>query len=280
MIAAAGDIACDPADSAFEDGVGTASRCHQMATSDLVVEGGYDAVLPLGDTQYEFGELDDFLASYDPSWGRVRSITRPVIGNHENWAAGGGEDATDYFTYFGEASSPDTQGIYSFDLGAWHLIALNSTCGSVRCDAGSDQVAWLEEDLAASEATCTLAYFHHPRWTSGTSYHPGIAEVAPFWEALHQAGADVVLSGHEHVYERFAPMAPDGSRDDLAGIRQFVVGTGGKSLRGFVEPPLATSEQRLASFGILELTLRDASYDWRFLGEDGGVLDQGTDDCA
>ena len=178
---------------------GTGSTCRQLATSNTLVRGHYASVLALGDTQYEDGAYEKFVASYDPSWGRVKSITKPAPGNHEYESPG----ATGYYRYFGRAAGDPRKGYYSFDVGRWHLIALNSNCSAVGgCGAGSPQEQWLRRDLAAHPAACTLAYWHHPRFSSGL--HGSDSTYTAFWQALYDAGADVVLSGHDHDYERFA----------------------------------------------------------------------------
>ncbi|HEY5873045.1 MAG TPA: metallophosphoesterase, partial [Gaiellaceae bacterium] len=222
-IAAAGDIACDPGSPRFGNGLGTGFDCRQRATSDLLVGGGYEAVLALGDIQYEVGAGDAFEASYDASWGRVKPVTRPVPGNHEYRTAG----AAGYFEYFGAGAGDPTTGYYSYGLGNWHVVALNSNCAAVGgCDAGSTQERWLRADLAAHPSRCTLAYWHHPRYSSG--WHGSDSSYVAFWQALVDADADLVLVGHDHDYERFAPQDAGGRRDLERGIREFVVGTGGK----------------------------------------------------
>src|SRR5436190_4467659 len=231
MIAAAGDIACDPTISGFNNGLGTISRCQQKATSDLLVNAGMSAVLPLGDVQYECSGFSAFASSYGPSWGRLLSISKPVTGNHEYLTTGGtGCDATNagaagYFKYFGAVAGDPSKGYYSFDVGTWHLVALNSQCVQAGgCKTTTEQGKWLKADLAAHPAKCTLAYMHVPRFSSGGHAK---AIVQPLWDELYAAGADVVLSGHDHIYERLAPMTPSGELDPVHGIRQFVVGTGG-----------------------------------------------------
>src|SRR5215210_6924317 len=273
VIAAAGDIACDPGDASYNGGNGTASACRMKATSDLLLGLGLTAVLPLGDNQYEDGAATKYQASYDPTWGRLKALTRPVPGNHEYATPA----AAAYFSYFGAAAGDPAKGYYSYDLGGWHLIALNSNCPG-GCGAGSLQEQWLAADLAAHPGTCTLAYWHHPRFSSGP--HGNDATSDAFWQDLYAAGADVILNGHDHVYERFAPQSPAAAADPAQGIRQFTVGTGGKNLTGF-SVIRANSEVRNASaFGILEMTLYPIGYSWRFLSASGGtVLDQGATLC-
>jgi hypothetical protein len=272
QVVAAGDIACDPADPDYNGGAGSASRCHQRATSDLVVGLDPAAVLLLGDIQYENGTLPAFKTSFAPTWGRLGARLRPSPGNHEYQTPG----AQGYFTYFGAAAGP---GYYSFDLGAWHLISLDSNCGPGLggCGASSPQVRWLRQDLAAHAGRCTLAYWHHPRFSSGL--HGSDAAYRVFWRTLYDADADLVLSGHDHEYERYAPQDPEGVLDLERGLRQFVVGTGGKDLRPFVAPT-PNSEVRLSQHhGVLRLWLRDAGYDWEFVNEQGIVLDAGSAPC-
>lgn len=275
MIAAAGDIACDPADANYNSGNGTASACQMKATSDLLLGLGLTAVLPLGDNQYEDGAATKYQESYAPSWGRLKAITRPVPGNHDYVTAG----AAPYYAYFGTAAGDPAKGYYSYDLGGWHLIALNSNCAAVGgCGAGSAQEQWLAADLAAHPNVCTLAYWHHPRFSSGP--HGNDATSDTFWQDLYAARADVILNGHDHVYERFAPQTPAAVADPAHGIRQFTVGTGGKNLT-FISTVRANSEVRFANaFGVLEMTLYPIGYRWRFLSASGGtVLDQGATLC-
>jgi acid phosphatase type 7 len=293
VIAAAGDIACDPGSSYFNGGAGDATHCRQQATSNLIAAGSYARVLPLGDTQYEDGTLAKFQSSYDPSWGRLRSISRPAVGNHEYQSGGGGY--FDYFNGVGNLTGPAgdrSKGYYSFDVdlpsgSRWHVVALNSQCASSNaanvgqlgaCDAGSAQEQWLRADLAANPAACTLAYWHHPLFSSGGIGNNVVMQ--QIWTDLYGAGADVVLNGHDHNYERFAPQNPSGVADSTYGIREFVVGSGGKSLlaMGTLKP---NSEVRQNStFGVLELTLHDSGYDWRFAPEAGkSYADSGSAGC-
>jgi hypothetical protein len=276
VIAAAGDIACDPTSGSFNGGAGTANNCRQKATSDLLLGiPQLAAVLPLGDIQYENGALDKFTGSYDPSWGRLKSITKPVPGNHEYLTAG----ASGYYSYFGAAAGDPAKGYYSYDLGAWHVVALNSNCSSVGgCGSGSAQLAWLKADLAAHPTTCTLAYWHHPLFSSGQ--HGNNTQVAPLWDALAASGAELVLSGHDHDYERFAAQNSAGVVDPATGIRQFVVGTGGKNHYGLTTLKANTEVQNADTYGVLKVTLHPTSYDWQFIPEPGRTFtDTGTQQC-
>jgi acid phosphatase type 7 len=278
---AAGDIACDPGDAEFNGGQGTATACRQLHTSNLLQDGAPDAVLPLGDLQYGGATLDQFTASYDPSWGRFKDKTHPAAGNHEYGTSG----AAGYFDYFngpGKADGPAgkrTRGYYSHDVGAWHLVALNSECSKVGgCEPGSAQERWLRQDLQSHPRACTLAYWHHPRFSSGN--HGNRESTHGLWQALWEAGAEIVLSGHSHDYERFAPQNPSALHDPAHGIREFVVGTGGRDLKPF-ETLQPNSEVRNAvTFGVLALTLRPGSYQWQFLPAAGGSLtDSGSGTC-
>jgi acid phosphatase type 7 len=273
VIAAAGDIACDPATAEYKGGSGTATSCRMRATSDLLLRTNLAAVLTLGDNQYENGEPSNFQVSYESTWGRVRSITQPSPGNHDYGTPG----AAGYYTYFGPAAGDPLRGYYSFDIDGWHVVSLNSNCSLIGgCGPGSPQLTWLEQDLAAYPTPCTLAYWHHPRFSTGQ--HGNDPSYEPFWHALRAAGAEVVLNGHDHDYERFGPLGPTGSTDP-AGIREFVVGTGGKGLRPFASSP--ASEVRSAdSFGVLELALASDRYAWRFVpAAPGTFTDEGSADC-
>jgi hypothetical protein len=238
-------------------------------------------VFTTGDDAYESGTDTEFASCYNPTWGRHQARTRPTVGNHEYYSTA---NASGYFGYFGSilSAAGDTgQGYYSYDLGSWHMIALNSNCSFVGgCASGSAQEQWLKADLAAHSNTCTLAYWHHPRFSSKLS-SGGNSSVKPFWDALYAAKADVVLNGHVHNYERFAPQTPSGGADPAQGIREFVVGTGGKSLNTFTKTTVANSQVRQANaYGVLKLTLHPTSYDWQFVTAPGGtVADSGSGSC-
>jgi acid phosphatase type 7 len=233
-------------------------------------------VLAIGDTAPNNGSLDDFLLRYEPTWGRHRWRTRPAVGNHEYLTP----NAAPYFAYFCAAAGEPFKGYYSFDLGAWHLIALNSGCAEPAADApdcfaGSEQEAWLRADLAAHPSRCTLAYWHHPRFSSATGDNAWMTDV---WRALREFDVDLVVNGHAHVYERFALQTADGAHDP-AGIRQIVAGTGGQWLEEFGSPR-PNSEVRIAGkHGILVLTLHATSYDWELVTVDGTPGDKGSDPC-
>jgi chitodextrinase len=276
VIGVAGDIACATDDPNFDGGVGTTSACRMLATSNLLVNNGFAAVLPLGDEQYNSGSLSQFLGSYDLSWGRVRSISRPVVGNHEYGTSG----ASGYFSYYGASAGDPSKGYYSFDVGSWHLVALNSNCTKIAggCDAGSPQETWLRNDLAAHPAQCTLAFDHHARWSSG---HDGDnLFMQAMWQDLYNANVELFLSGHSHDYERYAPQNASGGLDNTRGVRQFVVGTGGAFFTGMSAIDPNSQVHNNTTYGILKLTLRPASYDWQFVPVAGQTFtDSGSAAC-
>jgi len=232
-------------------------------------------VATFGDNVYESGTAEQFTNCYDPSWGRHKARTRPAAGNHDYNTSG----ASGYFNYFGAAAGDPDQGYYSYDLGAWHLVVINSNCSDVSgCGAGSPQEEWLRADLAAHPVSCTLAYWHHPRFSSGP--HGNSTSMQDIWQALYDYGADVVLNGHDHDYERFAPQDPNGLADPVRGIREFVVGTGGRS-HYTISTPIANSEAHNDdTFGVLKLTLHPTGYDWEFIPEAGKTFsDSGSEAC-
>jgi alkaline phosphatase len=227
-------------------------------------------VAALGDLAYDRGTAEQFEDCYGPSWGRHRARTRPAIGNHDLQTEAGGP----YFDYFGAAAGTRGEGWYGFDLSpAWHAIVLNSNCWAVGCDPGDPQHEWLVAELRAHEDQHVVAWMHHPRWASG---HRGSNDfVQPLFAALADGGADVVLAGHEHHYERFTPVDADG-RPDPDGLRSFVVGTGGFALYALADHALPITEVRSNEhFGVLELELADDGYAWRFVTVGGAVTDEG-----
>ena len=279
IVAAAGDIACDPADSGFNGGNGTTKRCHEKYTANQLTAGSFTAVLALGDTQYNCGGAAAFNQSYDPTWGAVKSKTHPVLGNQEYNTSGGtdcGSGASGYFGYFGSTAGPSGKGYYSFNEGAWHLIALNANCSHVACRAGSAQEQWLKNDLATHPSICILAFWHQPRFSAGPTT---LADYLPFWNDLYAAHADVVLNGHKHNYERLTKLNPSGSAD-AKGIREFVVGTGGENHSISSTLYSGTQASDGTHFGILKLALHATSYAWAFVSDDGKVLDSGSDNCV
>lgn len=260
VVVAAGDIACGPA----ERGNGSADQCQHGATADLAARLDPDAVLVLGDLQYQRGEYDNFVASYDPTWGRLRDRTYPAPGNHEYATKG----ASGYYRYWGERAGDPSRGYYAVDVGGWKVLALNSNCSAVPCGAGSEQEQWLRRELAAAPR-CTLAFWHHPRYSSGL--HGSNSDLEGLWVALADGGGDVVLAGHDHHYERFAPER---------GVRGFVVGTGGKSLYPVLRTLDGSEAVSADTYGVLELRLGDGTYEWQFHAAGGEpYTDSGRDRC-
>ena len=248
--------------------IGLCGRAEVEATARLI-DGISGPVLGLGDLAYQDGSDRDFATCYDPYWGRHRDRTRPTPGNHEYTTAG----ASAYYRYFGENAGPAGRGYYSFQAGPWLVISLNS---NIAVDAGSPQVAWLRSTLADQPAKCTLAYWHHPLFSSGR--HGPQGQMRAVWQVLQDAGTDVVLVAHDHIYERFAPQTADG-RPDSAGIRQFTVGTGG-AVPTAMRARAANSEVVGSEEGILRMTLRSDSYSWQFLPIAGkSFSDAGSASC-
>lgn len=232
-------------------------------------------VFTAGDNVYERGRLQEFVRCFAPSWGRHKARIRPAAGNHDYLT----QDAQGYFGYFGAAAGPPSKGYYAYNLGAWRVIVLNSNCAHVGgCHKGSPQERWLRAELQSSRAFCTIAYWHHPRFSSGP--HGNTPSVSAFWDALYEADAELVVNGHDHLYERFAPQAPNGSLDSDQGIRQITVGTGGRSFYD-VKRLKNNSVFRLTNaFGVLKLTLSPTRYVWQFVAAPSGrVLDRGDASC-
>lgn len=265
---AAGDIArCPHPDTRFSGAAETAA----VVAAGLAADPGA-AVLTLGDHTYPRGRPEEYTACYGPTWGRFRDRTYPAPGNRE-YATGRGKP---YFDYFGQRAG---RGYYSFDLGGWHLVSLDSDLSGAAMAA---QLAWLREDLAAHPARCTLAYWHHPLYSSGG--HGNVAVMHDAWNLLYKAGAELVLSGHDHDYERFAPQDADGRLDQARGIRQFVVGTGGAFATPFLWPVANSQFRENNRYGVLRLRLFDGGYEWRFMPvagtqEQGPEPDHGSGTC-
>jgi 3',5'-cyclic AMP phosphodiesterase CpdA len=252
-------------------GAGDIAMCdvNSLATAALLDRIG-GLIFTLGDNAYFHGSRAEYRDCYDTTWGRHKGKTFPVPGNHEYESSG----AAPYYEYFGElASGPLGDGYYSFEVGDWHVVALNS---NVAVGSTSPQGAWLRSDLASSRARCTLAYWHHPLFTSGPN--GDTQSMREFWRILYDASAEIVLSAHDHMYERFGPQDPDGRADAARGIRQFIVGTGG----AFLRQPVTlhpNSENRIISFGVLKLTLSSDRYQWEFVPVAGGATDGGSGVC-
>jgi acid phosphatase type 7 len=231
-------------------------------------------LLLLGDLVYNSGTMAEYQNCYEPTYGRFKARSHPAPGNHDYGVPNG----ADYYSYFGARAGPDRRGYYSFDLGSWHIISLNS---NVDMATGSAQDLWLRADLAANRSKkCTLAYWHHPRFSSSNN-HGNDVRSAGAWKALHEFGADVVLVGHDHTYERFAPQDPAANPDPAKGIRQFVIGTGGAGAYGFAAPQPNSEVRGTGSFGVARFTLGEGRYSWEFLPAAGSSLtDRGQADCV
>jgi calcineurin-like phosphoesterase family protein len=256
ILVGAGDIAKDG------DGADATAR---------LLDGIPGTVFTAGDNAYSDGTAADFLRVYDPTWGRHRARTRPAPGNHEYNTPGAGP----YYSYFGDNAGPAGRGYYSYDLGDWHIISLNS---NIDMSAGSPQEQWLRADLAANAGDCTLAYWHHPRFSSGT--HGSSIKSQAIWQALYDAGAEIVISAHDHNYQRFAPQTPDGRIDAQRGLREFVVGTGGNGHYVFGSPIANTEAYNYDTYGVLKLTLSPGAYAWEFVPVTGATYrDTGSGTC-
>jgi hypothetical protein len=257
-------------------GAGDIASCGltgDTATATLI-SGIAGTVFTAGDNAYETGSTANFLDCYAPTWGAFADRTYPTAGNHEYETAG----ATGYFNYFGARVGQAGKGWYAYDIGSWRIYALNSNCFVVGCGAGGEQEQWLRGDLAANPRECVLAYWHHPRFSSGE--HGNDAEVAAIWNALYEAGAEVVVNGHDHDYERFRPQTPSAVADDARGIRQFVVGTGGVSLRSFGTVKANSEVRNSSAYGVIRLTLGMSAYSWQFIPVAGMTFaDSGSGSC-
>lgn len=277
VIVAAGDIACGGRGSAPRgSAVDSDAYCHMNATAALISALHPDAVLPLGDLQYSYDDLRGFQQGYDKTWGRFKSISHPVVGNHEY----DDPDASGYFRYWGARAGETGKGWYSYQLGDWHLIALNGECGGASvggCEQGSAQWRWLRADLRAHPHGCRLAYWHQPRFSTGP--HGNNSAYADFWDLLYAAQVDVVLNGHDHDYERYPPLNPQ-EKSDVHGVREFIVGTGGKNHSPFFYPVNRSVTRQNVSFGVLAMTLYSDHFNWRYVAEPGATYrDSGTAPC-
>jgi hypothetical protein len=256
-------------------GAGDIASCGGSGDDETaaLLDGLDGTVFTVGDNAYPDGAASDFADCYEPTWGRHKARTRPAPGNHDYHTGG----ASAYYTYFGANAGEAGQGYYSYDIGDWHIVSLNS---NVSMGAGSAQEQWLRADLAASTKSCTIAYWHHPRFSSG-SQHGSSSSSQPLWQALYDAGAELAIAGHEHNYERFAPQTPTGAADPVHGIREFVVGTGGDSHYNDQSTSLANSEAfNGTTYGVLKLTLGSGTYSWEFVPVAGGSFtDSGNGVC-
>jgi len=273
VIVAAGDISCDSATPQLP--------CKSKETSDLIMaeRALHPAVvvLPLGDLQYDSGTVAEFRKNYQTTWGRVNEYSHPVAGNHE-YETRGAAGYFDYFASVGVAVGARTEGWYSYNIGDWHFVALNSNCGSIGgCNTGSAQYRWLQGDLLQSRHKCTVAYMHHPFLSSGQN--GSTPELLPLMRLLHENSVDVVLAGHDHLYERFNPATPDQVADSAKGLRLFTVGTGGRDLYEFTRVLPNSAVRYNQSFGVLRITMKELAYDWSFVNIGGIVIDSGSGVC-
>ncbi len=261
LVAAAGDIACDP------DATPAAGECRDAATARLISSWSPAAVLALGDTQYVSGSLTDFQRAYDATWGAFQSVTYPAAGNHEYLTAG----AQGYHDYFGARAGGD-DGYYAVDVNGWRLYSINAECLEVDCAA---ERAWMVADVRANPRSCQLMFMHRPLYSSGS--HESSAPKR-FWAVGYNNAFELALAGHDHLYERFAPMDHRGNVV-AGGIRSFVVGTGGKSLFGAGAGETGSQVRFAKNYGALLLTLRPDSYDWEFRTISGATIDSGSGVC-
>jgi acid phosphatase type 7 len=239
-------------------------------------------VAALGDLVYPTGKLETYKNCYGPSWGQFLKQTKAAIGNHDY----SGGTSQDYYTYFRAAAGPNPDGYYSYDLGTgsstWHVIVLNSNCWAVGgCETGSKQYKWLQQDLeknqTKNQTNCTIAYWHHPRFSS--ALHGNNEFMQDVWALLANGGVEVILNGHDHDYERFAPLNAAGKPSEK-GTREFVVGTGGKNTYPFLITKPGSQVRKTGVFGVLELKLKASSYDWRFVPVAGKTFtDSGSTNC-
>src|ERR1700674_5568274 len=259
-------------------GAGDIADCTDLSGAEAtakLLEANPGTVMALGDLAYPDGTAENFKC-YNKTWGRVKDRTRPAVGNHEFHSLG----ATYYFQYFGAAAGDPKTGYYSYDLGSWHIVVLNSECTEVGgCGAGSHEEKWLRADLSAHPSGCTLAYFHKPRFSSGLN-HGNDPEVGAFWQALYDFNAELIVNGHDHDYERFAPQDPNANADPKRGIREFVVGSGGKNLREFGTQKPNSEVRNNDTYGVLKLSLKPTGYDWKFIPQAGKTFtDSGSGSC-
>ena len=288
VLAAAGDIACDPLSLKYNFGQGSDKACRQKFTSDLLFDPAVTAVATLGDNAYQCGAGASYSTSYNDSWGRLLGETHPSTGNHDYLTSGASgttsgcttanKGAKGYYGYFGDRAGAVGQGWYSYTLGTWHVVVLNSNCTKVGgCGAGSPQYQWLAQDLAGNSSACTLAYWHHPLFAAGDK---DALETKPFWDLLIQNHADLVLNGHRHWYERIAPVNANGVIDPASGIRELVVGTGGENHESAATRGPISEVYDNQTFGVIKVALHPTGYDWNFVPVAGATFtDSGSGNC-
>lgn len=275
ILIAAGDIA----ECGSQADERTAILVDSLLKADSAA-GVEDRVAALGDNAYPRGAAEDYVRCFTPSWGdsnkSIMKVIRPTPGNHEHVS----EMATPYYVYFGDRAGSPRRGYYSYDLGDWHIVVLNSEMlvnSGFSADETAEQLKWLENDLARNRKTCSLAYWHHPRWSSG--WHGSDPRIDAFWQPLYNGGVDVILNGHDHHYERFVLLNPAGAPDGARGMAEFVVGTGGGRLRGLTRRAPNSDFRLQGHFGVLKLTLGADQYQWAFLDTEGRVWDPGAGRC-
>lgn len=265
-------------------GAGDIARCgpenlHYPQATAALLDSLSGSVFAIGDLAYNDGLETEFNRCFDATWGRHRARLHPVPGVHDMIAP----NASGYFNYFGPSAGDPTKGYYSFNYGAWHVVVLNSVCTKAptlpgACTATSPEGQWLQADLAANPTACTVALWHIPLYTSTAA--DATPAVQPFWQILYSAGADLIINGHAHNYERFAPQDPNGNLDTISGIREFVVGTGGESLQGFTTVAPNSEVRNNTTRGVIQFTLHASSYDWQFIPVVGQTFtDSGTQAC-
>ncbi len=284
VIVVGGDVACAVGNTSYNSGNGTSTACRMKYTANQIAAINPIALLPLGDEQYNSGNLTDFRTSYGQSWGvsNLYRITHPAVGNHEYGTSGAGG----YFQYFGSAAtgggaacSSGCGGYYSYDIGAWHIVAINTECsrinGGTGCATGSPQEVWLKNDLAAHKNACTLVYGHRPRWSSNSFAN---ADIAPLIADMYPT-VDMYVTGHAHSYERFKPQNPSGGLDTAKGITEIIVGTGGSFYTGFGTIVANSAVHKSNLFGVMKLTLHATSADYQFRPENSTFTDSGKVTC-
>lgn len=266
-VVAVGDIACRPGRPV------TPNSCRHAQVADRVAALNPDSLWLAGDSQYENGELANYQRSFNVSWGRFSNIWRPVPGNHEYYS----NDAWGFFDFFGAAAGPDRRGYYSFKVGNWKVIALNTNCDRIGCGFASKQNRWLRRELKRNKNKCVAAITHHPVVSSGRYGANPIA--APLFKELRKARVDFAVAGHEHLYERLRPTLEDGRPSSRRGMRTFITGAGGKSLYEFRKVVPASVSRKNDAYGVVEFTLGDGGYKWRFVDEFGNSFDRGSARC-
>ena len=257
-------------------GAADIARCdaNKDEATAALINGIPGTVFAAGDLAYSGSAATDITDCYGPSWGQFKNRTDPAIGNHEYEIPG----ATSYWNYWGSAAGTPGQGWYAFNLGTWRIYVLNANCDKVACNSGSPQETWLRADLAANPRQCVAAIWHQPLYSSS---YGTINAVRPFWQALYDYHAEIIINGHSHNYERFAQMDPTGAPAPGRGLKEFVVGTGGASPYAFTYTPANSELRNSGAFGVIKFTLKQGSYDWQFIPVAGQTFtDSGSGTCV